>query len=62
MEEDPIEILDSVKICLNKAVDNLTELGIHAEDIKGTVAGTVKVPEPDGRGRSAFALSQSILL
>ena len=35
MEEDPYEILDSVKVCLNKAVDNLKELGIDPADIKG---------------------------
>ncbi len=35
MEEDPFEILESVKLCLDKAVENLTELGIDPADIKG---------------------------
>ena len=34
VEEDPYEILNSVKLCLNKAVDNLKELGIDPTDIK----------------------------
>ena len=35
VEEDPFEILESVKLCLDKAVDNLRELNIDPIDIKG---------------------------
>ena len=35
VEEDPYEILNSVKVCLNKAVENLKELGINPKDIQG---------------------------
>ncbi|XP_067931200.1 glycerol kinase-like isoform X2 [Watersipora subatra] len=33
-DEDPLEILDSVKLCIEKAVDNLTELNINPKSIK----------------------------
>ncbi|XP_052804749.1 glycerol kinase 3-like isoform X2 [Mya arenaria] len=34
-EEDPLEILQSVHVCIEKAVDNLKALGISPERIKG---------------------------
>ncbi|KAL4228636.1 Glycerol kinase 3 [Mactra antiquata] len=34
VEEDPMEILESVKTCMNKAVDNLKALNLSAQDIK----------------------------
>ena len=35
VEQDPKDILDSVKVCLEKAVSNLDALNISASDIKG---------------------------
>jgi len=34
VEEDPFEILESVKICINKAVENLLALGFKLDDVK----------------------------
>ncbi|KAK7495455.1 hypothetical protein BaRGS_00013394 [Batillaria attramentaria] len=34
VEEDPLEILDSVKSCISTAVGNLADLGLDAADIK----------------------------
>lgn len=35
VEEDPVEILESVKVCIEKATENLVELGFKTSDIKG---------------------------
>ncbi len=35
VEEDPKEILESVKTCINVAVENLKELDIDPKQIKG---------------------------
>jgi len=35
VEEDPVEILKSVKTCIEKAVENLKSLNIDAQCIKG---------------------------
>jgi len=35
VEEDPVEILQSVKTCIEKAVDNLKTLNIDPNCIKG---------------------------
>ena len=37
VEEDPFEILESVKICINKAVENLLALGFKLDDVKGNL-------------------------
>ncbi|XP_012946792.1 glycerol kinase [Aplysia californica] len=34
VEEDPMEILNSVKVCIEKAVDNLQGLGFQPSDVK----------------------------
>ena len=38
VEEDPIEILQSVKTCIEKAVENLRTLNVDPECIKGLLS------------------------
>jgi len=41
VEEDPIEILQSVKTCIEKAVDNLRTLNVDPECIKGLLCASI---------------------
>jgi len=52
VEEDPVEILLSVKTCIDKAVDNLKRLNIDPDCIKGLLATNNSLVLTDNSGEN----------